>query len=492
MGFGWIQNVANNVRSGFNPSRMFSSFNHGDGVASVFANVLKQEFRYTEVFSFLVRASNTLSTFDWNATDEELRAKYKEINDDMASTWGGVFGRGIGSATAIALGGGSALVLPKISGARLAREVMKTASLDAKEQLIDETIEAVRETRNKAGTMLALEGFIRYRQLLKSIPLPLLTPLVGGNVETAQFIINGWGEEDGASFKISEKLDEKIEGIKNSVIQNFVQEAIEGFSDSFIDTGFVIAQEFDESLRQFQLSQSRTTEPEVIEIYPVAENPDERYVIEADTQEEIEQQAQQVINTHRVMSSRDVGQIVASSIEGYRSSPMIRKLEIVFRSIPRPPFYFPNGERAIEKVVSIPNVKMGLSWQRIKSKFGNGNVAFNAGDRWAVLKFKNTRRYIKVQLDDGQINSAEALLKDWASLSELEYDPPVRTNDYQGQTAQQRRPSTPMYVVKGRLIHTNVNANGRIQRGFPNIYLFDLWQDDPPSNFSDFFNNPRP
>ncbi|WP_324282478.1 hypothetical protein VKI22_01645 [Cyanobacterium aponinum UTEX 3221] len=83
MGFGWVQNVANNVRSGFNPSRMFSSFNHGDGVASVFANVLKQEFRYTEVFSFLVRASNTLSTFDWNATDEELRAKYKEINGGL-------------------------------------------------------------------------------------------------------------------------------------------------------------------------------------------------------------------------------------------------------------------------------------------------------------------------------------------------------------------------------------------------------------------------
>ncbi|WP_324282479.1 hypothetical protein VKI22_01650 [Cyanobacterium aponinum UTEX 3221] len=109
-----------------------------------------------------------------------------------------------------------------------------------------------------------------------------------------------------------------------------------------------------------------------------------------------------------------------------------------------------------------------------------------------MLKFKNSRRYIKVQLDDDQINSAEALLKDWASLSDLEYDPPVRANSYQGQTAQQRRPSTPMYAVKGRLIHTNVSSNGRIQRDFPDIYLFDLWQDDPPPNFSDFFNNPRP
>ena len=50
----------------------------------------------------------------------------------------------------------------------------------------------------------------------------------------------------------------------------------------------------------------------------------------------------------------------------------------------------------------------------------------------------------------------------------------------------------PMYAVKGRLMHTNLDANGRIIRDFPNIYQFDLWQDDPPLDFDNQFNNPQP
>ena len=488
MPFGLVNNVRNNERSGFSPNRMFEGFNLGNGIRSQFANWLGQEFRYTEIFSFLVRSSTALTTFDWNATDKELRAKYKEMNEDMAGTWGAVFGRGIGSATAIALGGSTALMLPKISGARLAQKVMEAGSDAAREELIDELGDAMRETKGKVGTMLALEGFIKYRQLIKKVPLPLLEQFYGK--ETAYWIINGWGEPGGDSYKIAQGIDEKIEGIKNSVIQEFVREALDGFGDAFIDTGFVIAQEFDESLRQYQLGRARLQDPEVIEVFPNEENPDERYVLEGDTQEQIEENIQQIINTHRVMQSRDVGQIVASSIDSYRSSPILRKLEIIFKSVLRPPFMHSNGDRALEKVVSIPNVKKNISWQKIKTTFGNGNIAFNAGDRWAVLKFKGSRRYLKVQLDDISINTAETTLKEWSELSELEYDPPVRVNDYQGQTSQQRRPSTPMYAVSARLIHTNIDINGRIQRSFPKIYDFDLWRDDPPPNFDDNFNNP--
>ena len=490
MAIGFVDNVVNAVRSGINFNGMFRGWNITEGIKSNLVRGLNHEFQYTQVFSFLVQASNSISTFDWNATDEEIRAKYKEINEDMAGTWGQVFGRGIGSATAIALGSGSALVLPKISGARLAQQVMSAASQDAREQLIDELGDAMRQTTQQAGSMLALEGYIKYRQIIKSLPQPVLAGMYGE--DTARWIKTGWGAKDGPSMKISEKIDEKIEAIKSGPIQEFVREALDGFTDAFIDTGFVIAQEFDEALRQYQLGQARLGDPEVIEVYPNAENPDERYIIEGSTQEQIEEQTQQIINTHRVMESRDVGQIIATSIESYRSSPMLRKLEIVFKSKPRPPFMHPDGTQAIEKIISIPNVKKNISWQKIKTTFGNGQVAFNAGDRWATLGFKNTNRYLKVRLDDSSIGNAEGMMKEWAELSELEFDPPVRVNDYQGQTARQRKPSMPMYAVKGRLMHTNLDANGRIIRDFPNIYQFDLWQDDPPLDFDNQFNNPQP
>lgn len=488
---GFINNVANTVRNGINFNRMLGGFNITDGIRNNLVKGLTHEFKYTQVFSFLVQASNSISTFDWNATDEEIRKQYKEMNEEIMGTWGAVFGRGIGSAAAIALGGGSALIVPKISGARLAQQVMSAASQDAKEQLIDELGEAIRLTGQKAGTMLVLEGYIKYRQILKALPEPALATLFGSK-ETAHWIKHGWGAEDGPSMKISEKIEEKIEAIQNGPIQEFVREALDGFTDAFIDTGFVVAQEMDEALRQYQLANSRTVEPEVIEIYPNADNEDESYILEGYSQEEFEEFTQHIINTHRVMQSRDVGQIIATSIESYRSSPMLRKLEIVFRSVPRSPFMHRDGTQAIEKVLSIPNVKKNISWQKIKTTFGNGQVAFNAGDRWAVLGFKGTKRYIKVRLDDSSIGSAEAMMKEWADLSELEYDPPVRVNDYQGQTSIQRRPSTPMYAVKGRLMHTNLDANGRIIRDFPTIYQFDLWQDDPPPDFDNQFNNPQP
>lgn len=486
---GFIENVRNFPRNGINFDDMFAGWNVTDGIKNTLIKGLKHEFQYTQVFSFLVQASSTLTTFDWNATDEEIRAKYKELNEEIASNWGAIFGRGIGSAAAIALGSGSALLVPKISGARLAQQIIEAGTEDARENLIEELGETLRQTTQNVGSMLALEGYIKYRQLLKSLPEPVLATIVG-DPETAHWIKNGWGNKDAPSLKISEKIDEKIEKINNGIIQEFVREALDGFADSFIDTGFVIAQEMDETLRQFQLGQARLNPPEVIEIYPNAENTDERYIIEADTQEEIENQTQQIINTHRIMQARDVGQIVACSVDTYSSIPMIRKLEIIFRSIPRPPFISSTGERAIEKYISIPHVRKNISWQKIKQTFGNGQIAYYSGDRWTTLYFANTRRYLKVQLADASVTSAESMLKKWAELSELEYAPPIRISDYQGQTAQQTRPSIPLWAVKGRLIHSNVNSSGRLIRGFPRVYQFNLWTDDPPPDFDENFNNP--
>ena len=101
MGFGLINNVSSNVGNGFSANRMFSGFNLGDGIKSTVTDFLTKEFKYTDIFSFLVRSKNALSTFDWLATDEEIRKQYQEINEELAGTWGAVIGRGIGSSLAV-------------------------------------------------------------------------------------------------------------------------------------------------------------------------------------------------------------------------------------------------------------------------------------------------------------------------------------------------------------------------------------------------------
>jgi hypothetical protein len=485
-GFGIPNNAPPTPNSGFNPTNMFRGFNMGNGIRSQFLGWLSYEFRYTDVFSFLVRASTVITTFDWNASDKELRAKYKEMNENMASAWGAVFGRGLGSAVAIGIGSPTALMLPKIGSGALARQVMKEASIEAKEELLDEVVDALRETKNNAGSMLALEGFIRYRAFLKSdkVPEALLASLYGQ--QTASFIKRGWGEENGETFVISQKIDEKIDGIKNSIVQEFVREAVEGFGDAFIDTGFVIAQGFDDALRQYQLGQRRTTEPEVIEIYPNAENPDEVHVIEGDTLEQVEETAQEVLNNHRVMQNRDVGQIIGSSAESYASMPMLRKLEITFKSIPRPPYMYPNGDRAKMTYISIPNVKRGLTYEKIRRTFGNGQVAYTAGDRWANLKFRGSNRKLQLEVADQQVSGVDALLKQWADLSELPHAESATVSQILDPNANNRKPPVAMYAVKAKLIKSNVNLNGRVT-GTPEFFIFDLWQEDEPFNFREQF-----
>lgn len=483
----FINNVVNAGRTGVNFNAMFETWDIRNGIRSGLIKALSHEFKYTQIFNFLVNKSSNLSTFDWNATDEEIRKQYKQLNEEIASNWGQVFGRAIGSSVSIALGSGSSLILPKISGARLADQIIKSASSQAREDLIDEIQQALNVTTRNTTSYLALEGFIQYRSLLKKMPESLLATIYGE--ETAKWIKTGWGNKNGPSLRISDKIEEKIESIKNEVIQEFVREAIDGFTDSFIDTGFVIAQEFDDALRQYQLNNRINRDnSQIIEIYPDADS-EERYLIQQGSQEEIENITEQIINNHRILQNRDVGQIIASSIDTYRSTPLLRKLEIIFKSKNKPPYYLSDGSRCLEKIISIPNVKKNLTWQHIKSTFGNNRIAFTAGNNWCVLKFKNTRRYLKVQLDD--VNNAESLLKEWATLSELEYEPPIRTNNYQDLPAQYRTQPTPMYAVQGRLIHTNIEPSGRISRQPPSIFKFDLWRDDPPDNFDDFFNNPQ-
>ena len=480
MGFGLAPTRGNN-ETGLNPSRMFSGFNLSEGIKSKFLGFLATEFKYTEIFGFLVRASTTLTTFDWNATDVELRKQYKDMNEDMAGSWGQVFGRGIGSATAIAMGTGTSLVVPKISGARLAKQVFEASSTQAKEEIIDETKDALRDTKNKAGAMLALEGFIRYRKIMKGLPLPLLTTVYGA--ETANFIKKGWGAEGGADFKISEKLDEKIESIKDSVVQEFVREAVDGFADSFIDTGYIIAQELDEGLRQYQLGRARIAPAEVLRILPNRENPDESFILEGDTEEEIQDEIARIVNNWRVLNNRDVGQIVTQDLENLYLQPQLRRLEIIFKSVPRPPFVEPDGKRAKETSVTIPNVKRNLSWQKIKTTLKSPSYVW--GDGTAVLKFIDKRK-IRANFDLSIATSIEGILKEWAELS----DGTIKTitaSNYLDQPAYMNDSPKTMYPAYGRLINKNFTSLNQTPPSQLEIYKFDLWTEDAPPNFSDNF-----
>lgn len=495
---GMINNVTNSPRQGFNPSQMLGGFNFGNGIRSTIGQFLNKEFKYSEVYNFLVSGAQKLSNFDWNATDEEIRAKYKDLDKQLASAWGGVFGRGIGSATAIAVGGGVGLVVPKISGARLSRQLMSAAGQDAKEEIIDEAIGAIQFTKNLAVDVLTLEGYIKYRNFLRNLPERVLVRLFGQ--DTANFIKYQWGTKDGADFRIAEKIEEAIEGINNEVIRMFVEEATEEFFESFIETGYIIAYELDEALRQYQLANSRIVEPEVIEVFPNADNENESFIIEGDTQEEIEQETQQVLNNWRVINNRDIGEIVTQDMEVLEQHPQLRRLEITFKSVPTPPYINPDGTRARNSTITIPNVKASLTWNDIKRtlKYNRTTPSYVWGDSVAVLKFVDKRK-IRIQFDRNSMSNeaVETYLKELAELS----DGLIKTitiNEYVEQPRQMRDQATGMYPLEARVVNRNLtNINRSNANSLPvSAYRFPIWVDNEPDDFITQFGltppNPTP
>lgn len=499
MAFGWTgQNVANHPRQGFNPGAMLGGFNLGDGIRSVLGSFLNKEFKYSEVYNFLVSGAQKLANFDWNATDEEIRAKYKNLDQQLASAWGGVFGRGIGSATAIALGGGVGLVVPKISGARLSRQLMKAGTKDAKEEIIDEAIGAIQFTKNLATDVLVLEGYIKYRNFLRKMDHTALTLAFGK--DTADFIKYQWGTENGADFRIAEKIEEFVEGINNEIIQAFVEEATEEFFEAFIETGYIIAYELDEALAQYQLAQSRLADPEVIEVFPNADNENESFIIEGDTQVEIEQETQQVLNNWRVLNNRDIGEIVTQDIEILEQHPQLRRLEITFKSVPTPPYINPDGTRARNSTITIPNVKASLTWRDIKRtlKYNKTTPSYTWGDSVAVLKFVDKRK-IRIQFDRNSMTNeeVETYLKELAELS----DGVIKTitiNEYVEQPRQLRDRATGMYPLEARVVNRNLTDINRSNANSLPVaaYRFPIWVENEPEDFITQFGltppNPTP
>ncbi|HHP7245230.1 MAG TPA: hypothetical protein ACFE0H_11150 [Elainellaceae cyanobacterium] len=75
----------------------------------------------------------------------------------------------------------------------------------------------------------------------------------------------------------------------------------------------------------------------------------------------------QTLANHQLLYNRDVGEIVGQPApDWYRAQIQRRKLVIVFRDKEQPPWRREDGARCREATYSIPDYKIGLSWQEIK------------------------------------------------------------------------------------------------------------------------------
>lgn len=492
MAFGLGNNTAPPITTGFRTSTGFGGFNIGNGFRGAVGNFLRKEFSYNEIFSNLVQFQQTLSVFDWNKTDEELRQLYKTYQTQLAGQMGALVGRGIGSTLAVGLGGVAGITVPKISSGQLAKRLMQAASEDARDEIIGEVEGTIQSIKGMALNLGAIEVYINLRTFIKGLPRSVLESIYGK--QTTDFIKNTWGEKDANTLILQEALEEKIESISNPQIRAFIEEATEEFFESIIETGFVIAGELDSAFREFQLTrvQNNNDQTQTVTLQTIADEPNsERFIISADNYEEAEDEIRQTLQQWRIMQNRDIGQIITQNVEILEQHPQQRRLEITFRTRPHPPWINDNGISKIT-TLTIPNFKQNITYEELKRnlKYSLITPSYIWGDDVAVLKFTDKRK-IRIQYDHNQMqkDQIELLLKSFADLSDGIIKT-ITTNEVVQQPRALRDTGIGMYPVYCKVFAQNLTQSdiARANQLPRASYEFPLWLENEPDDFNQRIN----
>ena len=115
MVFGFGNNTAPSITSGFRSSTANQGWNLFGGAKNAVVDYVNKEIPYSQVFSGFINAGQRISIFDFNKTDEQLQNELKAHNLTMASALGALNGRSIGKGIAIGGAGIAGVTVPKIS-----------------------------------------------------------------------------------------------------------------------------------------------------------------------------------------------------------------------------------------------------------------------------------------------------------------------------------------------------------------------------------------
>lgn len=413
----------------------------------------------SSIFGIFVNATQQLSQFNWNASDRQLKATIQQRNIQLTSIWGGAIGAGVGWIAGIGVGYGLTVLCPVIGSASLARLAAGETTLEALEEMRSTTANALRATSGILGTNLLVGGYMKFRKALGIHPA-----------------------DNAPSWTIAGKIEEKIESIRDPLIQAFVEEFVDEFFDSFIESGYVFAYELDAQLAAARAAKQPQVERQ-IELTPDKEAPDEKLILVGD-EADLKTQIRETIVSHRLIANRDVGQIVGQPAEDwYRAQPRRRSLTILFCSRPAPPFNISKSDRSQTATYTIPEPKVNLKWGEIKA----AAKPYTWGRFRVTANLTNGRQ---MAVYGASAKEAEEKLKELLTLSTCEILT-VSTSEERVRHTKIKKEATRMHPIYGNLLVRKASTDGKGRTDLEgktwaeNHTRFALWTKDEPSNFKE-------
>ncbi|VXD16000.1 hypothetical protein PL8927_510028 [Planktothrix serta PCC 8927] len=266
--------------------------------------------------------------------------------------------------------------------------------------------------------------------------------------QTGKNYYDSWGSGDEWSFR--KKFNEWKDTLGGGVewLQDMADEFIDEFQDAFWEALYAVAQGFDSFIsEQAMLLTNMGGEPRSVD---VELNESETVRLRGGTQS-VQHLIQSTTATYQLLENRDIGtgiNVLYDDIPITESNGI--EITLILYNYEKPPYWTKERRKDLVKSeITIPNCKRSIiSFERLKSLFGSGKVAFTKGNWFAEADLSNGRK-IKVYVDSEA--EGEKVLDALASICEAKIIYPIRLTHRKGSRSGQKggkeRDVTKMYLA---------------------------------------------
>jgi hypothetical protein len=210
-------------------------------------------FTLTQVVSTIINTTNFVFNFNANASDAELDAAIIAKIESFYGLLGTTVGSSIGYLTCGALPGAIAFAFNPAVGAAIMRDLDD----DAKSEIYGHVNQITRLSFQTLVNATLAAKFKSSRRFLKKNPNNPFAKGVKALMGEENW--KKWGESNRPSWTIHQDVIEKtIEAIPDKGQRDFFENALEGFADSCMEAGYIVANTLDSQLAAQALMRSAT------------------------------------------------------------------------------------------------------------------------------------------------------------------------------------------------------------------------------------------
>lgn len=200
-------------------------------------------FSVTQIVSVVTNTSNFIVNFDVNQTDEQLDELLKSKIESFYGTLGETVGSSLGYLVCGALPGAVAFAFNPTVGAAILQDIDD----EARDEILGQVNSIARTAFQTIINAELANKFKSSRRFLKKNPDNPFTKAVKDLMGAENF--KKWGDSHNSSWTIHQDIVEKrIEAIKDKGKREFFEEALEGFGDSCLESGYIVANNIDSQL----------------------------------------------------------------------------------------------------------------------------------------------------------------------------------------------------------------------------------------------------